>query len=114
LAAPLGRLGTGSDATPTVGAEALMERLHALLDADDADAVETAAQLAAVLGHNRHLHGLAQRLAQSVDEFDYTAAQAALVALKARMRAERGLHDSTPAVQETSNDGRATGGPDRR
>lgn len=114
LAAPLGRLGTGGDATPTVGAEALVERLHALLDADDADAVETAAQLAAVLGHNRHLHGLAQRLAQSVDEFDYTAAQAALVALKARMRAERGLHDSTPAVQETSNDGRATGGPDRR
>jgi HPt (histidine-containing phosphotransfer) domain-containing protein len=114
LAAPIGRLGTDGTAAPAAGTDALMDRLGALLDADDADAVDTAAELTAALAPDPSLDAQVRRLAQSIDEFDYTAARTVFAELRALMHTGRASNDPAPAVQETNNGAGATGGADRR
>ncbi|GEM_PF-2404042 len=79
---PIERLGNAGEAEPCASLDHLITRLRRLLDADDTDAADAAADLAKALAGRPQQAAVAERVRQRIDEFDYTAARTALAELR--------------------------------
>lgn len=79
---PIDRLGDASEAARGASLDHLITRLGRLLDTDDTDAADAAADLAKALAGRPPQAAVAERVRQSIDEFDYTAARTALAELR--------------------------------
>jgi CheY-like chemotaxis protein len=103
LEEPIARLGEvagTADAGPHA-TTALMDRLAALLEGDDTTAAVAAADLLRAVGARTRPAAAARRIAQCIDEFDYTGARTALEELRQQQ------------AQENAGDRGATNRPDR-